>query len=57
MRSLQIIRRLTGRERMRIEDIRKEVKVVELRDKIRESRMTRCVKRIEEYKYAGQMHG
>ena len=39
MRCLRAIRRVTRRERMRNEDIGQEVKVAELREKIRESRL------------------
>jgi hypothetical protein len=38
MRYLQAIRGVTRRERMRNVDIRQELKVTELREKIRESR-------------------
>ncbi len=39
MRCLRAIRGVTRRDRMRNENIRQEVKVVELREKIRESRL------------------
>lgn len=53
MRCLRAIRGVTRRERMRNEDIRQELKVTELREKIRESRLRWYghVKRMEENEF------
>ena len=53
MRCLRAIRGVTRRERMRNEDIRQELKVAELREKIRECRLRWYghVKRMEENKF------